>query len=143
MGGSKRVLVGPRNGRWLETRDTQGYEQSVEADMSVARVDPGRPRREMVRRPSFPVLRMYVRGYCGYFEGTTALSSRVEFPSGSVGLIVGLGPAVEVAYPAHCPGSTAHVTSFVAGLHDCYAVAKATGWQQGVQIELTSPTKLQ
>ncbi len=105
--------------------------------MNVASADPDRRRREMVRRPSCPVLRTYVRGYCGYGESATAVASRVELPSGSVGLIVGLGSAIEVAYPGQRPGSTARVTSFVAGLHDSYAVAKPTGWQQGVQIELT------
>jgi AraC-like DNA-binding protein len=29
------------------------------------------------------------------------------------------------------------VTSFVAGLHDSYAVAESSGWQHGVQIDLT------
>lgn len=109
----------------------------LKAEMDVARVDTGHTHREMACRPSCPVLRTYVRGYCGYFESARSLTSRVELPSGSVGLIVGLGPAVEVAYPGHRPGSTARVTSFVAGLHDSYAVATATGWQQGVQIELT------
>ena len=104
--------------------------------MGVARFDAGQ-RGEMVRRPSCPALRTYVRGYCGYFESATALTPRVELPSGSVGLIVGLGPAVEVAYPGHRHRLTARMTSFVAGLHDSHAVVKATGWQQGLQIELT------
>lgn len=68
--------------------------------MNVASVDPHRRRREMVRRPSCPVLRTYLRGYR---ESATAVASRVELPSGSVGLIVGLGPAIEVAYPDSVP----------------------------------------
>jgi AraC-like DNA-binding protein len=65
------------------------------------------------------------------------LTPRVEFSSGSVGLIVGLGPAVGIAFPGHRSGSPVRVTSFVAGLHDSYAVAESSGWQHGVQIDVT------
>jgi AraC-like DNA-binding protein len=78
-----------------------------------------------------------VQGYCGYFESAVGLTPRVELSSGVVGLIVGFGPPVGIAYPRHRSGSTARVTSFVAGLHDSYAVAELTGWQHGVQIDLT------
>jgi AraC-like DNA-binding protein len=54
-----------------------------------------------------------------------------------VGLIIGFGPPVGIAYPHHRAGSQARVTSFVAGLHDSHAVAEASGWQHGVQIDFT------
>lgn len=105
--------------------------------MTVVGTDSGPGRRELVLGNPCAALRAYVRGYCGYFESAAGLTSRVEPSSSTVGLIVGFGPPVGIAYPSHRCGSTARVTSFVAGLHDSYAVAESTGWQQGVQIELT------
>jgi AraC-like DNA-binding protein len=94
-------------------------------------------RRELVLGNPCPALRAHVRGYCGYFESGAELAPRVEFSSVTVGLIIGFGPPVGIAYPSHRSGSTARVTSFVAGLHDSHAVAEASGWQHGVQIDFT------
>ncbi len=105
--------------------------------MTVVRCDSALGERELVLGNPCPALRPHVRGYCGYFESAAGLAPRVELPSGSVGLIVGFGPPVGIAYPRHRGGSTARITSFVAGLHDSYAVAETTGWQHGVQIDFT------
>jgi AraC-like DNA-binding protein len=94
-------------------------------------------RRELALGNSCPALRTHVRGYCGYWESAPDLTRRVEFSSGTVGLIIGFGPPVGIAYPRHRFGSTVRVTSFVAGLHDSYAVAESAGWQHGVQIDLS------
>jgi len=83
-----------------------------------------------------PRLRPHVMGYCGYSESGSGLIRRVQVPSPGVGLIVGFGPPVQIAYPRHPAGSMAHATSFVAGLHDSHAIAESAG-QQGVQISLT------
>lgn len=83
-------------------------------------------------------MRACVRGYCGYSEGTAGrLVRRVEPSSGTVGLVIGFGPPVCIAYPHHGGSSPARVTSFVAGLHTTYAVAESTGRQHGVQIDMT------
>lgn len=91
----------------------------------------------MMFRDPCPALRAQVRGYCGYFESAAGRMRRVELSSGVVGLIVGFGPPVGIRYPRHGSVPTAHVTSFVAGLHDSYAVAESTGLQHGVEIDLT------
>jgi AraC-like DNA-binding protein len=104
---------------------------------TVVRHESDLGRREIVLGAPDPGLRAHVRGYCGYFEQVAGVTRRVEFPSGSVGLIVGFGPPVGVAYPRRRAGSAATVTSFVAGLHDSYAVVESAEWQHGVQVELT------
>ena len=91
----------------------------------------------VVRRRACPGLWPHVQGYCGYLESEAGVASRVEFSSGSVAVIVGLGPPVEIAYPGYGAGGAVRVTSFVAGLHESFAVAESIGWQQGVQIDLT------
>ena len=105
--------------------------------MTVVACDSGLGRRELVFGNPGPELRAHVRGYCGYFESGSGLTPRVELPSGTVGLIVGFGPSVGIAYPRHRSGSTTRATSFVAGLHDSYAVAESIGWQHGLQVDLT------
>ena len=94
-------------------------------------------RREIVLGAACPALRAYVRGYCGYFESSAGLVRRVEPSSGTVGLVIGFGPPVGIAYPRLGGASPACVTSFVAGLHACYAVAESTGQQHGIQIDMT------
>jgi AraC-like DNA-binding protein len=114
-----------------------GATSSATRPVAVVRCDSAAGRREVVLGNCCPSLRAHVRGYCGYFESGAGLVPRVELSSGTVGVIVGFGPPVGIAYPRHRSGSTARVTSFVAGLHDSYAVAESTGWQHGVQIDLT------
>ena len=84
-----------------------------------------------------PRLRTHVKGYCGYVESTSCPIVRVALPSPSVGLLVGFGPPVRIGYPVARAGPKVRVTSFVAGLHDSYAVVESAGWQQGVQVDLT------
>lgn len=103
---------------------------------SVAPCDSVPGGRELVLGEPCPAVRAHVRGYCGYLEPSTGLAPRVELSSGSVGLIVGFGPPVAIAYPRH-RSAPRRVTSFVAGLHDSYAVAESPGGQHGVQIDLT------
>jgi AraC-like DNA-binding protein len=111
--------------------------RSVARSETVVSYDSASGQREMMFRGPCPALRAHVWGYCGYFESTAGRTRRVELSSGVVGLIIGFGPPVGIAYPRLRSGSTAHVTSFVAGLHDSYAVAESTGWQHGVEIDLT------
>jgi len=85
-----------------------------------------------------PALRSKVLRYCGYVEPAGGGATRVQLSSGVVALVVGFGSPVRVAYPCHpAGGSTARVTSFVAGLHSVYAVVESPGRQHGVQVDLT------
>jgi len=85
-----------------------------------------------------PALRSKVLRYCGYVEPAGGGATRVQLSSGVVGLVVGFGSPVRVAYPCHpAGGSTARVTSFVAGLHSVYAVVESPERQRGVQVDLT------
>jgi AraC-like DNA-binding protein len=93
--------------------------------------------REIVLRAACPVLRAYVRGYCGYAESAASSVRRVQPSSSTVGLIIGFGPPVGITYPRHSGSSPARFTSFVAGLHATYAVVESSGRQYGVQIDLT------
>jgi AraC-like DNA-binding protein len=93
--------------------------------------------RELALGAPDPRLRAHVKGYWGYVERTSGPTVRVALPSPSVGLLVGFGPPVRIGYPRAGAGPKACVTSFVAGLHDTYAVVESVGWQQGVQVDLT------
>jgi AraC-like DNA-binding protein len=99
---------------------------------------------EIVLRAAASDLRSHVTGYCGYQEIASRLNRRVNVASSTVGLIIGFGDPVGISYPrsrarpiADLSGSVTRVTSFVAGLHDSYALTESTGYQHGIQIDLT------
>ena len=92
---------------------------------------------EMVPRAPAPRLRRHVLGYCAYAEETAGFTRRRELPSGEVILIIGLGPALETAYPQLAPGRTATHHSFVAGLHESHCLVTTPGHQRGIQVNLT------
>jgi AraC-like DNA-binding protein len=58
-------------------------------------------------------------------------------PSGDVVLIISFGPTIDVTDPGDPYGSLERHSSFVAGLHDSYAVTEHAGKQNGVQVDLT------
>ena len=92
---------------------------------------------EIVLGEPDPALRGYVRRYFGYFERGSGFSRTRELPSAEVTLIIGFGPPVGITYPRHNGAMTARHTSFVAGLHDSYAVVRAGEWQSGIEVNLT------
>jgi AraC-like DNA-binding protein len=79
----------------------------------------------------------HITRYIGYHERTAAPVRRREVPSGDVTLIVSLGPSIRVGSGATPVSSR---TSFVAGLHEAYAVTEHDGVQDGIEINLTPPT---
>lgn len=90
---------------------------------------------DLVFRPAYPRWPRYLGGYCGYLERSTGPTSRLQIPSASVGLIVGFGPPMHIAHGN--AGNPARATSFVAGLHDSPVTVTSSGWQHGLQIDLT------
>ena len=84
-----------------------------------------------------PRLRACVRRYWGYFERGSGFSHTRELPSADVTLILGFGPPIGITYPRHNGAMTARHTSFIAGLHDSYAVVQAGEWQSGIEVNLT------
>ena len=75
--------------------------------------------------------------YCGYEEDATAPFRRREAATGRVALIINLGAPLDVVEMTHSSSSGARLTSFVAGLHDGYAVTEHRGNQRGIQVDLT------
>lgn len=74
--------------------------------------------------------------YCGYHHDGAGRTSRREVAQDQVTIILGFGPPLRVGGPTH---AEADEHSFVAPLHDSYAVTHEYGALHGVQIDL-SPT---
>jgi AraC-like DNA-binding protein len=91
----------------------------------------------MVERDPHSRLRAHVRRYVGYAERWRSPLRRREMPSGDIVLVISFGPAISVTDPAAEEGSLARHTSFVAGLHDGFAVTEHGGDQHGLQVDLT------
>jgi AraC-like DNA-binding protein len=95
---------------------------------------------EMVIREPAPRLRAYIQSYQGYTESTTSFVRRLEPPSTTVVLIIGLGPALGVIDPRDQGRDSAAAghTSFMSGLYDSYVLIEARGtWQCGIQVNFT------
>jgi AraC-like DNA-binding protein len=92
----------------------------------------------MVHRAPHPGLAGVVAGaYCGYVEDTSAPFRRREVANGRVAMIVNLGAPLDLVEMTHSPSGGTRLTSFVAGLHEGYALTEHHGDQHGVQIDLT------
>jgi len=77
----------------------------------------------------------YVLGYSGYVERSVLPLRRREVANGSVVLIISFGEPIDVQLSSDPePG---RYTSFVAGLHDGFAVTEHGGRQHGIEIDLT------
>ncbi|MGH9188149.1 MAG: helix-turn-helix domain-containing protein [Acidimicrobiales bacterium] len=91
---------------------------------------------EMTRRGPHPGLAGHVREYCGYLEEGRDAVRRREVASGRVTMILSFGDPIDVAMSnSPSPGGT--MRSFVAGLHEGYAITEHDGRQAGIQIDLT------
>jgi AraC-like DNA-binding protein len=91
---------------------------------------------EFAMRPPSAALRGAVTRLCGYVEETTGFTTRIELPANEVTLIIGMGPPLEVSYPAHGLGPR-KVGSFVSGLHSSHALVTSSGRQAGFEVCLT------
>ena len=105
--------------------------------MQISRHESERLRWEMATREAHPRLAGYVRNYTGYIETSAAPLCRLEVPSPDVTLI--LSPSSELRLPNTGSASRppARVVSFVAALHDSYALVEHDGSQEGVEVRLT------
>ena len=92
---------------------------------------------EMVTREAAAPLRGYVRNYTGYVEHTAEPLVRREVPTGDVTLII--SPDSELRLPdVRGEGRPpARRRSFVAALHDTYALVEHDGYQHGIEVRLT------
>ena len=75
--------------------------------------------------------------YCGYVEDATAPFRRREAATGRVALIINLGAPLDLVEMTHSSSGGSRLTSFVAGLHEGYAVTEHRGDQCGIQLDLT------
>jgi AraC-like DNA-binding protein len=92
---------------------------------------------EMARRAPHPALAGQVQGYCGYRERTAQPVRRREVANGWVALILSFGEPLHIVTMTNSPRPVGTVRSFVAGLHEGYAVTEHHGRQHGIQINLT------
>ncbi|HEX6418565.1 MAG TPA: helix-turn-helix domain-containing protein [Acidimicrobiales bacterium] len=75
--------------------------------------------------------------YCGYAERSDAPFRRREAATGRVTLIISFGDPIDVVEMSQSTSAGRRLTSFVAGLHEGYAVTRYRGSQAGVQVDLT------
>lgn len=75
--------------------------------------------------------------YCGYAEQADQPFRRREVANGQVAVIISFGEPIDLVEMSHSTSGGRRMTSFVAGLHDGYAVTEHHGSQHGVQIDLT------
>ena len=90
------------------------------------------------RRPHTGLAGIVHGNYCGYEEDASAPVSRREVATGRVTVILTFGDPlelVEMSSSSMSPGQ--RLTSFVAGLHNGYAVTTHDGDQAGIQVDLT------
>jgi AraC-like DNA-binding protein len=104
--------------------------------MDVSRHESAELSWEMATRDAHPRLSGYVRNYTGYNERSAAPLCRLEVPSADVTLILSPSSELEHRDTRGAAGSTRH-TSFVAALHDRYALVQHGGFQEGVEVRLT------
>jgi AraC-like DNA-binding protein len=92
----------------------------------------------MAHARSHPALAGVVAGpYCGYVEHADDPFRRREVATGQVAMIISFGEPIDVVEMSHSTSGGRRLTSFVAGLHDGYAVTQHAGSQHGVQVDLT------
>jgi AraC-like DNA-binding protein len=101
---------------------------------AVDRYESERLRWELATRAAPPPLRPYVRSYTGYSEWSAAPLRRREVPSGDVTLILSPDSDLHIDDPSRRP---VRATSFIAALHDAYAVVEHGGRQRGIELRLT------
>jgi AraC-like DNA-binding protein len=93
---------------------------------------------EMALRAPIRGLRAAVAGdYMGFSESITNFARRREPPHGNVVLIVNLGADFGIVDPRDTAGSLTYRSSFVAGLHDGYAITEATGPSCCLEVNFT------
>ena len=88
---------------------------------------------EFVHAAPDPRLRGFVGSYCAYDERTSTFTRRRELPAARIVLIVNLGEPILVRAPG---GAWSEHDSFVAGVHDTYALTETRGAQRGLQVDL-------
>lgn len=89
-----------------------------------------------LRRPD-PSLDGIVAGpYCGYAESGGDVRRR-QTANDRVAVIISFGDPIDLVELSASPSGARRTTSFVAGLHDGYAVTRFSGTQHGVQVDLT------
>jgi AraC-like DNA-binding protein len=93
---------------------------------------------ESVLREPSPLLRGHIDGsYQGWVENSNGLFRRREVPSTIVALIVSLGRPYGLVDPKNPSAKVRTVGTFVAGLHESFAVTESSGSHFGVQVNFT------
>jgi AraC-like DNA-binding protein len=105
--------------------------------MHVSRHESAEVRWEMATRAAHPRLSGYVREYTDYTESSAAPLCRQEVPSADVTLILSPSSELRLSDARGASRGAARHTSFVAGLHDRYALVEHGGFQEGVEVHLT------
>lgn len=94
----------------------------------------------MAFRPAHPALAGIVAGpYCGYIEDASSPFRRREVANGEVTMILNLGEPLDLVEMSRSSSAGRRMTSFVAGLHEGYAITQHHGDQHGLEVKLTPP----
>ena len=87
--------------------------------------------------PSSPLRPYIVGGYQGWREDAKRIVRRREIPSSSVAWIVNLGRPFHLLDPNELEASPRALGSFVAGLHESYALVESPGSTRCIQVDFT------
>jgi AraC-like DNA-binding protein len=91
-------------------------------------------RLEHAERGPAPGLGAIVHRYCGYDHTGTGVARRREVAQDQVTIILGLGPSLRVGGPT---APAREFDSFVAPLHDSFAITEERGGLRGIQVDLS------
>jgi hypothetical protein len=91
---------------------------------------------ELFKRAPDPRLRAYVLGYAGYRESVHHPLRRREVPSGVIPLIINFGAALRI-FDRRRPQVFEDYGSFVAGLHETFALVGTAGASFCLQADFT------
>lgn len=91
-------------------------------------------RLERVERPLDPRLAGVVNRYCGFAHERTGTARRRELAQSQVTVILGFGPRLRVSGPDQ---KEVELESFVAPLHDTYAITEECDALHGIQVDLS------
>ncbi len=117
---------------------SDGAGLAVHRRLHVVRHDSAESSWEAVHCEPAPRLRAYIEGnYQGWIERTTRVIRRREIPSPMVPMIVNLGPPFRLVDPKSPAAPSRAVSSFVAGLHESYALVESRDTSICIQVNFT------
>ncbi|MEX1108432.1 MAG: DUF6597 domain-containing transcriptional factor [Dongiaceae bacterium] len=91
----------------------------------------------MFRAPDPRLHSLVIGDYHGWTETSSTGMRQTEAPKMLVPLVINLGPAFDIDSPGNLSAAPEPYDSFVAGLHDRYALVRSSGRSRCLQVNFT------